>query len=64
MNLRYDVNAMLKRMGTSYSSQDAWQLRQNVSTIVESYKAKDINFGKFYERYFSNDTFSYVSEGI
>ena len=64
MNLRYDVNATLKRMGTSYSSQDAWQLRQNVSTIVESYKAKDINFGKFYERYFSNDTFSYVSEGI
>lgn len=63
MNLRYDVKAELTRMGTSIGNDDAVQLRNKVSTIVEEMKKKDIKFGAFYERYFSNDTFSYVYEG-
>jgi len=63
MNLRYDVNAALTQMNTSIGSQQALGLRENVSAIVESMKKKDINFGAFYERYFSNDTFSYIYEG-
>lgn len=63
MNLRYDVNAALTQMGTSIGSQQATGLRNNVSMLVEEMKKKDINFGAFYERYFSNDTFSYIYEG-
>ena len=50
-------------MGTSIGSQQATGLRNNVLEIVEEMKKKDIKFGAFYERYFSNDTFSYVYEG-
>jgi hypothetical protein len=63
MNLRYDVNAALTQMGTSIGSQQATGLRNNVLTMVEEMKKKDIKFGAFYERYFSNDTFSYIYEG-
>jgi hypothetical protein len=63
LNLRYDVNAVLTQMGTSIGSQQATGLRNNVLEIVEEMKKKDIKFGAFYERYFSNDTFSYVYEG-
>jgi hypothetical protein len=49
-------------MGTTYDSKKAAQLRANVDTIVNTMKKKDINFAKFYERYFSDDKFDYVYE--
>jgi hypothetical protein len=62
LNLRYDVYDGLKTMGTTYDSKKAAQLRSNVDAIVNSMKKKDVNFAKFYERYFSDDKFDYVYE--
>jgi hypothetical protein len=62
LNLRYDVYDGLQSMGTTYDSKKAAQLRANVDTIVNTMKKKDINFAKFYERYFSDDKFDYVYE--
>ena len=62
LNLRYDVYDGLKSMGTTYDSKKAAQLRSNVETIVNTMKNKDVNFAKFYERYFSDDKFDYVYE--
>ena len=62
LNLRYDVYDGLQSMGTTYDSKKAAQLRSNVETIVNTMKKKDINFAKFYERYFSDDKFDYVYE--
>jgi len=62
LNLRYDVYDGLKAMGTTIDSKKATKLRTDVLEIVETMKKKDINFAKFYERYFSDDKFDYVYE--
>jgi uncharacterized protein YabN with tetrapyrrole methylase and pyrophosphatase domain len=49
-------------MGTTIDSKKATNLRTNVADIVETMKQKDVNFAKFYERYFSDDKFDYVYE--
>jgi hypothetical protein len=60
MDMRYDVNQILKESNVTYNSQAGAALRDQVNTIVEDMKKKDINFGKWYERYFGNDDFSFV----
>jgi hypothetical protein len=62
LNLRYDVYDGLKAMGTTIDSKKATNLRTDVAEIVETMKQKDVNFAKFYERYFSDDKFDYVYE--
>ena len=60
MDMRYDVNQILTESNITYNSQAGAALKEKVNIIVEDMKKKDINFGKWYERYFGNDDFSYV----
>ena len=62
LNYRRYVNSMLKRMNTSFDSQQATQLRTKVMLEVAELRASDINFDKLYIRYFENDKFDFVYE--
>jgi hypothetical protein len=62
LNYRYYVNDELKVRGYSYTSDKAWDLRQETERFVYQLRKEDINFGKFYDRYFTNDDFSYINE--
>jgi hypothetical protein len=63
LNFRYDVYDQLQKMGTTIDSKKAGWVRDNVEKTVAVMKAKDVNFGKFYDRYFSQDKFDFVYEG-
>lgn len=62
LNYRRYVNSMLKRMGTTFDSQKATQLRTQVMLNIAELRASDINFDKLYIRYFENDKFDFVYE--
>jgi len=62
LNYRREVNSLLKRMNTSFDSQQATQLRTKVMLNVAKLRESDINFDKLYIRYFENDKFDFVYE--
>jgi hypothetical protein len=62
LNYRRYVNSMLKRMNTTFDSQQATQFRTQVMLNVAELRASDINFDKLYIRYFENDKFDFVYE--
>ena len=63
LNFRYSVYDELKRTGSSLDSNRNRKLREDVEDYVLLLRKKDINFGKFYDRYFDNDKFDYVYGG-
>jgi hypothetical protein len=63
LNFRYDIYDELKRRKTTIDSPRARDLRNDVDEFVYNLRKSDLNFGKFYDRYFSRDTFDYVVEG-
>ena len=63
LNFRYDVYDQLQKMNTTIDSKKAGWVRDNVEKVVAQMKKKDVNFGKFYDRYFANDKFDFVYEG-
>lgn len=60
LNFRYYINEKLERRNAPITSDRAYDIRQEVDTYVFNLRRDDINFGKFYDRYFSNDDFVYV----
>lgn len=63
LNFRYDVHDELKRRKTTIDSPRATDLRAKVDEFVYTLRKDDINFGRFYDRYFDNDQFDFVYEG-
>lgn len=63
LNFRYDIYDELKRRKTTIDSPRAKDLRSDVNEFVYNLRKSDLNFGKFYDRYFARDTFDYVVEG-
>jgi len=63
LNFRYSIYDELKRRKTTIDSPRAKDLRQDVDEFVYNLRRTDLNFGKFYDRYFARDTFDYVVEG-
>lgn len=63
LNFRYDVYDRLQQQKTTIDSMRAWQIRYDVTEYVDGLKRQDPMFGKFYERYFSNDKFDHVYGG-
>jgi hypothetical protein len=59
MNFRYDVQDELKRRDVSYGTKAAQDVKEMVNQKVFELKKKDVQFAKFYERYFGGDDFSY-----
>lgn len=62
LNFRYDMNSALRARGSAITSDNAIDLKFAADAKVAALRAKDVNFGKFYDRYFSNDDFSYVAD--
>jgi len=62
LNFRYDMNSALKARGSAITADNAIDLKLAADAKVAALRAKDVNFGRFYDRYFSNDDFSYVAD--
>ena len=60
LNFRYYIKEELERRDTSITSDKAIDLRQAVDTYVFGLRSRDVNFGKFYDRYLENDEFDHV----
>lgn len=63
LNFRYDIYDALKARKTTIDSPRATDLRQAVDTYALKLRKEDVNFGKFYDRYFTNDRFDFVYGG-
>jgi hypothetical protein len=63
LNFRYTVYDELQRTGSSLDSMRNRKLREDTADYVLLLRKRDINFGKFYDRYFDNDKFDYVYGG-
>jgi hypothetical protein len=62
LNFRYDVYDMLKYRQTSINTDKAIDIKNAVSEKVADLRKKDVNFGAFYDRYFTDDDFTYIVE--
>lgn len=62
LNFRYDVYDELKRRNTSITTDKAIDIKRKADEYVAKLRLEDINFGKFYDRYFEGDEFNYVPE--
>ena len=62
LNFRYYIKDKLERRNAPITSDRAYDIREEVDAYVYNLRRDDINFGKFYDRYFSNDNFVYVTD--
>ena len=62
LNFRFYIKDKLDVRGVSLTSDKAYDIRNEVDNYVLNLRSNDINFGKFYDRYFDNDDFKYVRE--
>jgi hypothetical protein len=62
LNFRYYIKEKLEKRNATITSDRAYDIREEVDTYVFNLRRDDINFGKFYDRYFSNDNFVYVAD--
>jgi hypothetical protein len=60
MNFRYEINDELKRRDVGYDTKGAVDIRDKVNAKVWELRSKDISFGRFYDRYFDGDDFSFI----
>lgn len=63
LNFRYDIYDALQARKTTIDSPRATDLREAVDTYVAALRKEDVNFGRFYDRYFEFDRFDVVYEG-
>ena len=62
LNFRYDVYDMLKYRQTSINTDKAIDIKNAVGEKVADLRKRDVNFGAFYDRYFTDDDFTYIVE--
>ena len=62
LNFRYYIKEQLEIRNAPITSDRAYDIREEVDAYVYNLRRDDINFGKFYDRYFSNDDFKHVYE--
>lgn len=60
LNFRYYVKDKLERRGAPITSDRAIDIRTEVEEFVLNLRKDDVNFGRFYDRYFDGDDFKYV----
>ena len=60
LNFRYEMFDALKARGTTLNTSKATDLAQAARAKVAELRRTDTNFGKFYDRYFDGDDFSFV----
>lgn len=57
---RYKVKAALEQRGASITSKNASDIKDAVGNYVTLLRKQDVNFGKFYDRYFADDDFKFT----
>ena len=60
LNFRYDVKDLLDSRGMGFNSKGATDIRLATEAKVAELRSQNIEFGRFYDRYFSNDDFTHV----
>ena len=60
LNFRYEMKDALDARNTTINSSKATDLAITAKRKVAELRRTDINFGKFYDRYFDGDDFSYI----
>jgi len=60
LNFRYEIYDALKARGTTINTAKATDIAIAAKRKVAELRRTDVNFGKFYDRYFDGDEFSYV----
>jgi hypothetical protein len=60
MNFRYSIYDELKRRDVGYGTKSAIDLQNAVTVKVWELRNKDVNFGRYYDRYLDGDDFSFV----
>jgi hypothetical protein len=60
--LNSEIEEKLEKRNAPITSDRAYDIREEVDAYVYNLRRDDINFGKFYDRYFSNDNFVYVAD--
>lgn len=64
MQYRYKVTKQLKAMGTTIDANKVTWLRNEVNATVAAMRAQNTEFARFHDRYFRNDKFDFVYEGV
>lgn len=62
LNFRYYVKDRLTKRGVTIDSKAASDIRTEADRFVLQLRKEDVNFGKFYDRYFDNDNFQWVTQ--
>lgn len=62
LNFRYYIKDKLDQRRTAITSDRVVDVRAEVDSFVLNLRQNDINFGKFYDRYFDGDDFKYVAD--
>lgn len=62
LNFRYYIKDKLQQRNAPITSDRAFDIRMEVDEFVFNLRQDDVNFGKFYDRYFDGDDFKYVVE--
>jgi hypothetical protein len=62
LNFRYYVKGKLDERGVTISAKAATDIKAEADRFVLQLRKEDVNFGKFYDRYFDNDNFSWVTQ--
>lgn len=60
LNFRYDVHDLLKYRNMGIDATGARDIKLATEAKVAELRSQNIEFGRFYDRYFSNDDFKYV----
>lgn len=63
LNFRYDVHDLLEYRRTGIDASGARDIKLATEAKVAELRSRDIEFGKFYDRYLSNDDFKYIVQG-
>jgi hypothetical protein len=61
LNFRHYVKGRLDQRGVTINAKGATDIKAEVDRFVLQLRKEDVNFGKFYDRYFDNDNFSWVT---
>lgn len=62
LNFRYYVKDRLDKRGVTIDSKAASDIKAEADRYVLQLRKEDVNFGKFYDRYFGNDNFQWVTQ--
>lgn len=62
LNFRYYIKDRLDKRGVTIDANSARDIKAEADRFVLQLRKEDVNFGKFYDRYFENDNFKEVTK--